>query len=388
MTQQQRSFCMALGLAVLLVFTLSVPADAHQTSGRHHKTKNGTGCSVSHSHWPQCSGGICANGYACPGSDAACESNPNMSSGDRVASWGSQYNCHGRTFDNRGSWTGDAYIYVSCGNGACPINPQVGDAILWDDGHVHSVTIVGAWNGTSTLVSSKYGCCGEYRHSLQNVINVYGSDWWVSRHYSSPVFQVQSRSIADEAVPVPSDPAEIDALVQTMPWYDTVVASAVEYAIEHPRMVRENGKVSDEIRKKIRETEDPKERLALLAEDLRDERHYTILATFNRPQDSLDFIAGIEAGKALVKVAEAHPERARPDVVNLLEGTLFERKSGMGAQAAALFFLDQILEREERQELQERLKTLETPMTIGDTGRDTVLGFYVRSLAPRPAEQQ
>jgi hypothetical protein len=367
---------LAIGLSIVVAF----PAAGHQTTGRHNKTQNGAGCQVPHSHFGQCISGSCANGAPCP-TDATCESSFGFSSADRKFSWTNAWNCHGRTFDNRGSWTGSADLFVSCEpTGVCPVSPQAGDAILWGGGTVHSVTIVGAWNNLSTRVRSKYGCCGEYEHALSNSTNVYGAGWSVARYSSSPVFTAPNGGLSGiEGVPFNGDPEQLARISQTMPWYETVIASAVEYAVEHPRRVREAGRLSPKARKLLLSAEDVDAKLAILAEDLKDERHYQPLAAYNHVSHGLDFIEGIEAGQVLIKLAQDHPAEVRPTVTRLLEETALGKEHAGAARGASVFFLSKILTPEEKADLKQRLSQPTAEKVAPAPGQESILDFFSRS---------
>lgn len=365
----------ALALVAFVSGAWVSPAAADQTAGRHNKTENGAGCALAHSHNGQClSSGYCVNGAPCP-TNATCESAFGFSSAHRKYSWTNAWNCHGRTFDNRGSWTNSAELFVTCANGVCPVTPQIGDAILWSNGAVHSVTIKGTWNGTSTLIRSKYGCCGEYEHALSNSINTYGSNWVVVRLFNSPVY------FAGEEGGIPLGSPNLNEAVKSLPWHSTVLASAVEYAVEHPRRVWESGKVAARTLERLRATEDPKARIEILVEDLRDPNHYAVLAAYERPIDSMDFIEGIEAGRALVRVAREYPTELREVVVGFLEATTLDAQAGDGARAAAILFVSRILDARERSELAQRIgPTLRARGTELDGGMVDLVDHYTREF--------
>ncbi len=162
--------------SLLIVALLFVGVATSQAQYQYTSTMyTASGHPVSVDHFGYCG----PNG--CPASDSSWESVNGIRSADRWYSGTGAWNCHGRTFDNRQGWIGQAEPWLTYDGPSSPVSPRPGDTVIWwkNDpilGHVtaHSVTINGTWNGLGTTVMSKYGTQGQYQHALSNPIRVYG----------------------------------------------------------------------------------------------------------------------------------------------------------------------------------------------------------------------
>jgi len=346
--------------ALVLAAAGSVPLNAHTL-------QTAAGTSVSHSHY-----GVCLNASTCPPPDATVESTYGFTSGERVYSGTYQWNCHGRTFDARRSWPNYADPWLNSDAPVCPLNPVIGDTVIWwgPNGLTsHSVTIVGSWNNLSTTVMSKYGALGQYRHALSKTIGVYGGNWAVTRFMGGTVIYsgLQTGDTAIGGAATPSDAsARLQKEREEMPWYETVVASQLLFDIERPRLIAQISGLREETRERFIEAVDNAERIDILLEDLRHPEHFEFLAAYNSPAHSEDFITGIEAGKLLVRLAELQP-KLKPAIVSGLSEALELKMDAVGTDAeelrfadekrgAALHFLSRLLPKSERASLKERLQ--------------------------------
>jgi len=161
-----------------------------------------------------------------------------------------------------------------------------------------------------------------------------------------------------------------------MPWYETVIASALAYSVEHPRRIREIGQISPEARELLDSAENLDARLAILAGDLRDERHFGVLAVYNHVEDGLDFVEGIEAGQVLVKLAKDHPAELRPTVARLLEDSVLSNQHSEAARGASLLFLAKILTPKEKADLKQRLTQSMADKVAPAQGQESILDVF------------
>lgn len=128
------------------------------------------------------------------GGDVDFEKRNGFSFSNRLRLSTDSYNCHGRTFANRTAWVDFADPYIRDATGMSVYPPKMGDVIVWYDSSgktSHTVTVSGSWDGVNTIVTSKYGRMGEYRHALSNVLKVY-KDWYTYyRLPGTPVYYKQ-----------------------------------------------------------------------------------------------------------------------------------------------------------------------------------------------------
>jgi len=356
------------------------------TSPLHaHTLTTATGYYVSHGHYNYCG----PNG--CPIADSTFEAQVGFSAWNRVYSGTGAWNCHGRTFDARRSWTplADPWLYYD--GPVSPYSPAQGDSIIWWSGGStsHSVTITGPWNSISTPVMSKYGTQGQYSHSLANTIRVYGSNWAVVRFTAgTPIYyglQASAESSKDMKVDEKTVEEIRDRLLkerEQMPWYQAVRDSETLYKNEHPQLVAKVGGLREHTQKLIAQYKaDEKRTLDALFDDLKDSEHYAFLGVYNSPAHSEDFIKGIEAGNLLVKMAEKHPH-LRPIIISRLRDAFaYENMDFQDRfRGATLYFLSQILSPEERKQAKGQLKTSMPAQAEMAAGVPTYTQYYFDKL--------
>lgn len=96
------------------------------------------------------------------------------------------YDCHGYTFLGGDRWINDDQVdAILADNGyAVTTTPSVGDIVVYRNGGAvtHSGIIVGVSGTTVTMVESKWGRLGLYRHAPSDVPPTYGS--WQAYHTS------------------------------------------------------------------------------------------------------------------------------------------------------------------------------------------------------------
>jgi hypothetical protein len=249
--------------------------------------------------------------YDCPVSDSTFESDYGFSSSDRVLSGTYNFNCHGRTFDNRGCWIDYADQYINCDGPYSPYNPGYGDAIIWfysDGTTMHSATIISSWNGTSTTIKSKYGKQGEYWHSLADCISAYGSNWTVTRFSAGTT--VYSLGLSQERFENSKKKVMEKLLAERkkMPWYQDVLESEEIFEIRGKEIVERITSLSSDSRRMYEKATSTDNKIEILFYDFLDSRHYQYLGIFNSPEFSTDYIHGIEAGNLLVEISSNQSE--------------------------------------------------------------------------------
>jgi hypothetical protein len=308
------------------------------------------------------------------------------------------WNCHGRTFDARRSWVPYADPWLDCDGPYTISSPAPGQAIIWwgpDGWTSHSVTIAGTWNGTSTLVSSKYGTQGQYRHALYNVIRVYGYDWSVIGfranppiYYSLPdspeVSPAQQQTPGTNARSASQEERnqKLKRDREKMPWHDTLLLSEIFYAAERPRLIAQVSGLREETRGLIQNAATPSEQIDALFSDFGHATHYGFLGIYNSPAHSEEFISSIEAGNILLKMAEKHPARFRADVARRLEETFIQATGEMQdrVRGASLHFLARLLDAKERRAAMARLRAVVPPPTE-QTTVPTYTEYYFQKMA-------
>lgn len=358
------------GSALFLVAT--APATAHSVT-------TASGAYVSHGHYGYCG----PNG--CPGSDSSFESAFGFSSSHRWYSGTGEWNCHGRTFDARRSWIGLAEPYLNNDGAYCPVSPSYGDSIIWWSGgqSSHSVTIVGSWNGTSTTTMSKYGTQGQYRHSLANVVAVYGSNWAVTNFSAGTTIYsgltTGEETSANEKSRVSfSRPVDLLEQRKHMPWYEDVLKSEAIYEVEHPRLVAQIAQLTEKGKEAYLNATGDQERVAALLDDLRDASHFEFLGVYNHPSFAEDFIEEIEAGKLLVKMVKKRPETEKLVIDGLTDALLTEKSlQADRVRGAVLHFLSALLDDESRRLIADDLKPLEKSL---DAGESSYFTYYLSKM--------
>ncbi len=128
---------------------------------------------------------------------------------------------------------------------------------------------------------------------------------------------------------------------QSTPWYETVKASEILYAIEHPRIVQKSTALGEKARQQILATENSEEQATLLLKDLTDPVHAIALGAFNGPQFTEEFITGIEAGKLLVLLADRHPD-LKQMIADHLSTLVKAANTPDPTRGAAVYFLGKI----------------------------------------------
>lgn len=327
-----------------------------------HTLTTATGVPVDHFHFSRC-----LSDGTCPTSDSTVEADWGFSSADRVYSGTYAWNCHGRTFDARRSWVNYVEPWLANDGAVYTSYPISGDAVIWwgTDGRTsHSVTLLSSWNSTSTLMMSKYGRQGQYRHALLNAIRLYGSDWSAVYFTEGTPIYSGFRTTGAEARKGPKvdrkdNEAKRNEIRKSMPWYEDVLASQVIYEVEHPRLVAQSANLSEASRQGLVEAIGDPARLAILISDIADPKHFATLGAYNRPALSEDFVMEIEAGKLLVKIVKKRPE-LKEDIVNLLLKVITEPEGDFKDQlrGAGIHFLTQILSKNERVATKKELRRL------------------------------
>lgn len=323
-----------------------------------HTLRTKTGYYVSHQHMTtKCSDGSIkgGNGY-CGQNDSYFENQYGFKSTDRQYIHTGLWNCHGRTFDNRQSWVGSADNWIRYDSPYSPSTPKVGDAIVWFQNGTtsHTVTIVGPWNGTSTLIRSKYGVQGQYQHALSNSIKVYGSNWYITRFGAGTTIYYSSTPVSEKE----TIKNKVQTLIQdskTKPWYKDVIASKAIYEKEHQKMVKKSGGFSTNSERELDRAGNLYAEVDILIDDFLLDQHYSMLGAYNSPEFSADFIKGIEAGQKLVLLAKQYNN---PQIVaNELKDRAFGYKGAYSdmVRGAAIFFLNQIMSNDERIQLKSEL---------------------------------
>lgn len=352
-------------------FTSSSPA------AQAHFIYTKTGNYVSHSHPTYCTPG--SSGCAA-GLDSAVESKYGFKKADRIYNSNNTWNCHGRTFDNRRSWISYAETYLKYDNPITPSKPAVGDAIVfWDSSNVtsHTVTIVGTWNGTSTLVMSKYGPQGQYKHALSNTTKAYpGHKWGVVRFAAgTPIYL----GIADakDSVKFPFSRllafngdlpllGAIDARDQggaqkdfdinkffeeqsKMPWYQDAMKDTERSWQEHQEIVERIAKMSDTNRKLLAAAKTDDERVKILLDDLNDNDRFALLTIYSTPGETEHFFDALEAKKLLSDILGKN-KTIKGKVVNELKqaaknGHIYfgDQKKGM-----SLYLLGSLMDQQDK----------------------------------------
>ena len=365
------STALSVGFSALLLGAPALQAHTLQTKA---------GNNVSHIHQSSCANGCLTNTYL--------ESSPyNFSSSHRFYSSTWAWNCHGRTFDNRQSWTNYADPWLASDAPFCPVNPAVGQTVIWwgSDGKTsHSVTITGSWNNLSTQVMSKYGAYGQYRHALSNAVAVYGSNWSVTGFGLGTTIYSGMRSEAPSPVVQEVDPGKkLLEQRKDMPWYEAVLQSEIHYALEHPRLVSQSAGLREETRARLLETVDEMEQIDILLEDLQSPAHYEVFHLYNRPSLSEDFIKEIEAGKLLALLSNRKPE-LKQVVTERLTGLVTERKGEIHdtLRGAAIHFLTRVSTPEERKTLKNRFSLLsQSSMTGPGAGKiPSYTEYYLQKM--------
>jgi len=320
----------------------------------------------------------CPSQVGCPATDSAFEAAWGFRSVDRWYSGTTAWNCHGRTFDNRQGWVSYADPWMTYDAPVCPASPRPGDTVIWwgtDGRTAHSVTITSAWNGLSTIVMSKYGSQGQYQHALSNPIVVYGSNWSVIRFTAGTTIYYYGTAIGDPKQKLESPAERFLAERETKPWFNTVKASEVLYATEHPRIVARSTALKEATRLRLLATENPEEQATLLLQDLADPSHSIALSPYSGPQFTEEFVTGIEAGKLLVLLGEQHPE-LRHMLADHLATLVKASDAADVTRGAAVYFLGKIAP-EDATNVKAELESEQTKAVM--PGYTTYLNYYLRN---------
>ena len=310
---------------LLLVFFLLVPVGFG-----FHTVATKTGHSVSHSHYSTCQGGCI--------SDTGFEDDYGILRSDRIYAGTWSWNCHGRTFANRSCWVSYADTWLDYDAPFTPASPQIGDVVIWFSGGVtsHSATIVGSWNGTNTLVMSKYGAQGQYKHKLINCVNVYGSNWAVTRFGAGTT--IYQGKTAKEII------ESLQADRKKMPWYKDVLESEREFQNNGLEIIQKITEISQRNRESLENQNDIFGVVDVLFEDLLERRHYMPLNLFNLPAHSEAYIVNLEAGEMIVNAYFDFPE-AREYIeekfVTLLKEDLGELNDGV--KSSLVYFYSELM---------------------------------------------
>lgn len=368
----KKLLCKISAVIIMIVLLPVQSAFAH--------TLTAGGVAVQHYHFGYCG----PNG--CPVKDSTFESSVGFKSTDKIYSGTHQWNCHGRTFDNKQSWVNSIDPYLSFNLGPYSLaNPGYGNAIVFfQNGQaIHSATMVGTWNGTNTMIMSKYGKQGQYKHALINSIKVYG--WNFSAvGWAAPVkiytTSNGTRNIDGISIKNSFTASRIESLLrerEKMPWYKDILEAKKIYETEHPKLVERSAGMNPTRLNTLNNTTDTAKKISLLIEDLKDESHYTALSAYDHPSYATEFIEEISAGKRLVSLAKENPS-LRSDVVKQLRDILTTKSKENHKDAldgATSHFLGQILTQTEK----DALRT-EEGTTTQIPGFQTYRDFYLKRM--------
>lgn len=311
-------------ILVLVIFAAGAAGFAFLPTAEAHKLYTAKGKYVYHGHYGKC-------GLGCPISDEWYEKQVGFSAADRIYSGTNEWNAAGRTFDNRQSWVFSSEQFTK-DDPPVPELPEVGNVILfWKNQKInHSVSIVEPWKGLNTIIMSKYGTYGQYKHKLMNSIKFYGWNWLVVKFPNTPVYsghKMPSRLVAGFVDPE-IDAAAINKLFEArtkMPWYKDVLESKKIFESEHAKLVEKSSKMTDDARLNYLKAKTDNEKLAVLIKDFADDAHYAILGAYDRLEFAQDFLESIESGKLLVEMAKKKPE-LRQKIITALKSLTDERK--------------------------------------------------------------
>lgn len=270
-----------------------------------HTIRSQDNVNVSHKHYSRC-----AYLIDCPISNSTFETRYNFSNSDRTNSSTYEYNCHGRTFDNRNSWVNysDAWVFGS-GNQSVHY-PEIGDVVVWTKTGTgststkitrHTATIIGPWNGNNTIVSSKYGSAGEYHHELINTMNVYGNDYRVVRMNTTNVYNMSELEIEQEAK---SRDYYIDSLLEKNESEKSKKGLTWQ---EKFKLLPKNEKTMLSQNNILTELNSKQKDINYFLSDLAKDRR-VFLAAFNFPDFTEDLVTEIESGKLLLEIVKNNPE--------------------------------------------------------------------------------
>lgn len=320
---------------VLTIFAAGSMGFVFLPTANAHKLYTAKGKYVYHAHYEKC-------GLGCPLSDEWYEKQVGFSAADRVYSGTNEWNAAGRTFDNRQSWVFSAEQFTK-DDPFVPDLPLEGNVILfWKNQKInHSVSIVGPWQGLNTLIMSKYGTYGQYKHKLMNSIKFYGWNWLVVKFPNTPVYsgyKMPNRLVAGFVDPE-IDATTINKLFETrakMPWYKDILESKKIFESEHAKLIEKSSKMADGARLNYLKAKTDDEKLAVLIKDFADDAHYAILSAYDRLEFAQDFLESVESGKLLVEMAKKKPE-LKSKIISALKNITDERK-----KAAADIFLRQM----------------------------------------------
>jgi len=301
-----------------------------------HTIRSQDNVNVSHFHF-----GICMNSSTCPESDAHIEASSEFLSRDRFHSSTYEYNCHGRTFDNRGSWVNhsDAWIFGS-GNQSV-LYPQIGDVIVWYKPGVgstssmlttHTATIIGPWNGLNTMVSSKYGPAGEYHHALSNTVEVYKDDYRIVRLNTTNVYSKNNSNIYE--------------LSKNMPYYKNNLVEMEELKKSNKTLnLHEKFKELPLNKKRINKQNILSKNIVnqndieYLFFDLVRDRS-VLLSFFNLPDFTEDLVTEIESGKLLLEIVRNNPELSQ-EIGDKLKEIIMSRSHDT-VRGIAMYYLSEV----------------------------------------------
>lgn len=312
---------------VLAIFAAGAASFAFIPTANAHKIYTAKGKYVYHGHYGKC-------GLGCPLPDEWYEKQVGFSAADRIYSGTNEWNAAGRTFDNRQSWVFSPEQFVK-DDPAVPDLPLEGNVILfWKNQKInHSVSIVGPWQGLNTLIMSKYGTYGQYKHKLMNSIKFYGWNWLVVKFSNTPVYsgsKKPNRLVAGSVIPeqIQIDPAVLNKLFEArekMSWYKDVLESKKIFESEHVKLVETSSKMADSARLNYLKAKTDDEKMAVLIKDFADDAHYAILGAYDQLEFAQDFLESMESGKLLVEMAKKKPE-LRQKIISALKNLTDERK--------------------------------------------------------------
>ncbi len=370
--------------------------------------KTATGNSVTHSHPAYCTPGTAG---CTAQKDSVVESTTGFKATDRVYNSTVTWNCHGRTFNNRQSWIPYAEPYLNYDGPYTPAAPKIGDAIVFwgsDNKTSHTVTIVGSWNGTSTMVMSKYGPQGQYKHALSNTIRAYsGNRWGITRFGAGTIiytgFLEKGKEIltniprlfvfngdnsllgilaSNDGKNTKQPSFDVDTFIaeqSKLPWYQEVMKEMPRIQQEHDEMVQRIGKMNEINKKRLETAQNDDERIKILLEDIQDETRFGLLTIYSSPGDTVEFFEAMEAKKMLMEIVKKD-KTLKEKVTKELKTIAKNGHQYFGDQkkGVSLFLLGRMLDKQEKENSKKELSL--APVEMSEWGGESYEHFYWRQF--------
>jgi len=377
-------------LAVLIVVV--------STTAAAHTLKTARGALVIHYHYA----GDCISGtMVCGSSWSTVEKQVGFRPADRMYTGSIAWNCHGRTFDFRRSWVPLADDFLRTDSPMCPAKPAKGDTIIWIYGNTdaakdrarpgntkHSVTIDGPWLGLDTIVVSKYGAAGQYRHALRNSVAVYGTAWTVTRFGAGTAISASAInggsdvhvSMAREVGVVATPADELLSARESMPWYPAVQESENVYAAARKQQVRKAGVFLPETVNALKFSNGAAARIALLMSDLKNPEHYAMLSMYNFPEPEL--LTGFAAADELRAIASKNADNYA-DILSALTSVASDLALPDPVRGEALHVLHTVALPDDARKA---LESLDGRGVLAASGDESYTAYFASRLAPAEVE--